>query len=469
MSERRHKREDQIGGVGSPSRSQVPVPDDGRRRPVVAVVGAPNAGKSTLINRLTATRTTVVHEMPGVTRDRKVVPVEWNGKWFDLVDTGGFDREDGSPFAAPIRAQVETALTEADLVLFVVDAKNGPLPADHEMADVLRRARVPLLLLGNKLDDPNRAVAALADLFELGVGEARAISALHGLGVGDLLDDIVAHLGTLPAQLGETAPEELETPISVAIVGRPNAGKSSLFNAAVGGQRTIVSELPGTTRDAIDTTVQTRHGRFLFVDTAGMRKAAKVSGVEYYSYLRSLQTLDRAHVAIVVTDITVGIGELDLSIASEATRRGCATVLAVNKCDLQEPDLEDVRALTGSKLRQRPPVMAVSAQNGAGVDGLLATVARVDALYNAHIGTPALNRALGAIFAARPGPRQGNRRLKAYYMSQYAVSPPRFAVEVNDRGLVTRDFGYYVENRLRTEFGLEGVPVIIDFKSKERS
>lgn len=464
MSKRTPHRREEQDAPAEPSAA------DGRRRAVVVVVGAPNAGKSTLINRLSGTRTTVVHETPGVTRDRKVIPVEWNGVFFDLVDTGGFDLTDGSPFAAPIRVQVEAALAEADLVLFVVDARNGPLPADHEMADVLRRGRVPMLVIANKLDDPRRAQGAMADVFELGVGEARAVSAAHGLGIGELLDEIVAllagvDLGEAIAQAGTGS----EPAIPVAIVGRPNAGKSSLFNAMVGGPRTIVSEIPGTTRDAIDIAVENEYGAFVFVDTAGMRKAAKVSGVEYYSYLRSLQTLERAHVAIVVADVTVGIGELDLSIATESTRRACATVIALNKSDLQAPDVEDIRALTATKLRQRPPVIAVSAQTGSGVDELLATVAALHARYTAHVSTPVLNRVLGAILAARPAPRQGNRRLKAYYVSQYGVAPPRFAVEVNDRRLVTRDFGYYVENRLRSEFGLEGVPVIIDFKSKERT
>jgi len=444
-------------------------PPDDEPRATVVVVGAPNAGKSTLINRLSGSRTTVVHETPGVTRDRKTVPVEWNGIWFDMVDTGGFDLADGSPFAGHIRDQVETALGEADLVLFVVDARNGPLPADHEMADVLRRTRLPLLLLANKVDDPRRAQQALADLFELGVGEAMPISAVHGLGVGDLLDEIVRRLEHVTPERGERLVSEAGPAIPIAIVGRPNAGKSSLFNTIVGGPRTIVSEIPGTTRDAIDTTIVTGHAPFAFVDTAGMRKAAKVSGVEYYAYLRSLQTLERAHVAIVVVDVTVGLGELDLSIAAEATRRGCATVLAVNKCDLLAPELEDLRALASSKLRQRPPVVAVSAQTGAGVDRLLTLVGRLHGRYTSRVATPALNRALGAVLAARPAPRQGNRRLKAYYMSQFAVAPPRFAIEVNDRRLVTRDFGYYVENRLRSEFHLEGVPLIIDFKSKEHS
>jgi GTP-binding protein len=432
-------------------------------RPVITVVGCPNAGKSTLINRLSGTRSTVVHETPGVTRDRKVVPVEWNGALLDLVDTGGFQTADDAPFAAEIRRQVLAAVEHADLVLFVVDARSGPLPGDHAIAEVLRRVQVPVILVANKVDDPGRA-GADADLYELGIGEPFPISALHGTATGDLLDLIVGQVAH--PQQTEAPDEEVEGPLPVVIVGRPNAGKSSLFNAVSGESRTIVSDLPGTTRDAIDTTVENRHGRFLFVDTAGMRKAAKVSGVEYYSYLRSLQSLDRAHVAVIVADATVGIGELDITVAAEAAKRGCATVIAVNKWDVQQPSLEDARGLTGRKLRQRPPVLPVSALTGQGVAELQDVLVHLGTLYAARVPTPVLNRTLASIVAARPAPAKGNKRLKAYYIVQFGTAPPRFSIEVNDHTLVTRDWGFYVENRLRAEYGLDGVPLIIDFKSR---
>ncbi len=430
-------------------------------RPAVAVVGIPNAGKSTLINRLSGTRTAVVHETPGVTRDRKAVPAEWCGLTFDLIDTGGFDEDDEHPLAAGIREQVKAAVRDADLVLFVVDARVGPLPADHVIADVLRRAGRPVLLAANKLDD-TRADAMAAALYELGVGDPLPVSAVHGTGSGELLDEIVAHLRALRPDESEDVEEAV---VPVAIVGRPNAGKSSLFNAIVGEPRTIVSDIPGTTRDAIDTTVQNRHGRFLFVDTAGMRKAARVSGVEYYSYLRSLQTLDRAHVAVVVADATVGIGELDLSIATEATRRGCATVIAYNKWDLERPSLPDARGLASRKLRQKPQVLPVSAVRHHGLAALLDALVDLDRRYAAHVQTAQLNRILSTLGGVRPAPARKGRRLKIYYGAQYGTAPPRFALEVNDRRLVTRDYGYFVENRLRAELGLEGVPLIIDFKT----
>ena len=432
------------------------------RRPLVAVVGRPNVGKSTLINRLSGTRSAVVHETSGVTRDRKIVPVEWAGREFDLMDTGGFDAADREPLAAAVREQVLAALGEADLVLFVVDAASGPLATDFEIADLLRRQRAPVMLVANKLDDPRQEAVATAQFYELGAGDPLPVSALHGTGTGDVLEEIVVRVsGDDEAPMGEE-----EEPLPVAIVGRPNAGKSSLFNALVGETRTIVSEIPGTTRDAIDTVVAGEHGGLRFVDTAGMRKAAKVSGVEYYAYLRSLQSLERAHVAIVVADATLGLGELDVTVAAEAAKRGCATVVALNKWDLAQPDLGEAQGIAARKLRQKPPVTPVSALTGHGLEALLETVRRLGVKYGEHLQTAALNRALRTISAARPGPGEGGRRLKLYYITQYGTAPPRFAVEVNDRRLVNRDYGYYVENRLRAEFDLQGVPVIIDFKSR---
>ena len=441
--------------------------------PTFAVVGVPNAGKSTLINRLTGTRVAVVHETPGVTRDRKVVETEWTGHPLKLIDTGGFDTSDQSLLAGDIRGQVKAALGEADGAVFVVDGRAGPLAGDHEIADVLRRAKVPTLLVANKVDDP-RHQADLVAFFELGLGEPLAVSALHGTGSGDLLDELVALAGRLAEAAGGAGDEAADAgadgvhdaTIPVAIVGRPNAGKSSLLNALAGEERVIVSEVAGTTRDAIDTMVTWRGHDFRFVDTAGMRKAAKISGVEYYAYLRSLASLDRAHVAIIVVDATVGLGELDLQIAGEATRRECATVLAVNKSDLKDPDLDDLDDMVAHKLRQRPQALAVSAHTGRGLEHLLQIVAGLQTRYTAHIPTGALNRALSAVTEQRAMPSKGRKRLKVYYISQYQTSPPRFAISINDRDLVTRDFGFFVENRLRAALDFAGVPLIIDFKER---
>ncbi len=435
------------------------------RLPIIAVVGSPNAGKSTLVNRLSGTRTTVVHETPGVTRDRKEVQIEWTGHRLLFVDTGGYDTTEDAPFAGHIREQVEHAIATADVVLFVLDGRAGPLADDYGIAEVLRRTKVPVVVVANKIDDP-AATSVAAEIYALGLGEPLLFSAVHGLGSGELLDRLVEVTGVVRGGTEEAAAAALtETP--VAIVGRPNAGKSSLFNAIAGETRTIVSEIAGTTRDAIDSLIETDAGRFRFIDTAGMRKAAKVSGVEYYSYLRSVQSLDRAHVAIIVVDATMRFGELDLSICTEATRRNCATVIAVNKCDLVEPDLEEIAGIARRKLRQRPPVIAVSAETRRGVKELLATVARLDELYAAHISTRELNRALKDFAGDRPAPMKNGKRLKMYYIAQFGTSPPRIAIEINDRTLMTRDFGFFVENRLRARFGLDGVPLVIDFKGKK--
>jgi GTP-binding protein len=429
----------------------------------VVVVGSPNAGKSTLVNRLAGSRQAVVHETPGVTRDRKEFEVEWEGRLFTMIDTGGYDTTEDAPFAVHIREQVQLAIASADVVVFVVDGRVGPLADDFEIAAVLRRVDVPVVLVANKIDDP-AAVSAAQELYQLGLGEPLIASATHGLGTADLLDALVRLSGA--QRPPEDAPE-LPGEIPVAIVGRPNAGKSSLFNAIVGEPRTIVSEIAGTTRDAIDTCVETAGGTFRFIDTAGMRKAAKVSGVEYYSYLRSVQSLDRAHVAVVVVDGTARFGELDLSICTEAARNHCATVIAVNKTDIADPDLDEIAGIAHRKLRQRPEVVPVSAQTGAGVHTLLPVIASLESRYTQHLPTGELNRALKALAAARPMPQKHGKRLKMYYISQFGTAPPRFAIEVNDRTLLTRDFGFYVENRLRAAFTLEGIPVVIDFKGKK--
>lgn len=434
--------------------------------PVIVVVGSPNAGKSTLVNRLSGSRQAVVHETPGVTRDRKEIEADWRGRRLCLVDTGGYDTTADAPYAGHIREQVELAVAGADVVLFVVDGRAGPLADDFEVADVLRRSRAPVLLVANKLDDPAIIVAA-PELYRLGLGEPVPVSALHGIGVGDLLDRLLDLIGAeRPYEEAQAGPVE----VPVAIVGRPNAGKSSLFNAIVGEPRTIVSEIAGTTRDAIDTAVTTDEGIFRFIDTAGMRKGAKVAGVEYYAYLRSVQSLDRAHVAVVVVDGTLRFGELDLQIATEAARRHCATVIAVNKTDLGEEamanDLAEIAGMARRKLRQRPPVVPVSAVTRRGLHELLAVIADLHGHYIGRISTPELNRAIAAIAAERPLPQKRGKRLKMYYITQFSTSPPRFVVEVNDRTLLTREYGYFVENRLRERFGLDGVPLVIDFKGK---
>jgi GTP-binding protein len=427
----------------------------------VAIVGFPNVGKSTLINRLTSTRTAVVHETPGVTRDRKELLCEWSGTTFRLIDTGGVDRADTGPFGKAIAAQAREAVEEADLVLLVVDATAGVTPGDEELAEILRTSRRPVLVLANKLDDPRRDLEAL-EFHRLGLGDPIPISALHGHGSGDLLDEIVARLpGSGERPVGEEA-------IKVAILGRPNVGKSSLLNALVGRDRVIVSDVAGTTRDSIDTVLQRGDTTFVLVDTAGLRrKRRQRQGIEYYLELRALDAAERADVALVLFDASQGVVEQDLTVADVARKAQCATVAVLAKWDVTQIRLEDVRPQILSRLRQRPPLIAVSAHTGRGLERLLDLVERLFERYAGRISTAELNRALQELREARQPPGRKGRRLNLLYGTQVSSRPPRFRIYVNDRSLVTRDYGYWVENELRERFGLEGIPVSIDFVTSE--
>ena len=423
----------------------------------VAVVGFPNVGKSTLVNRLSATREAVVFETPGVTRDRKEVVCEWAGKRFILVDTGGVDLADRSQLTKDVGEQARRAIEEADLVLFLTDARAGVTPGDEEIAAILRRAHKPVVVVANKIDDPSQDSAA-AEFHRLGLGDPVPVSAGHGHGTGDLLDRIVE---LLP---GDGPPDIEEDAIRVAILGRPNVGKSSLLNAILGEERVIVSDVPGTTRDAIDIAFKRAERTFVLVDTAGLRrKRRQRQGVEYYSELRAIRAAERADVALVLVDSSEGLVEQDLSVADVARTAGCSTLVALSKWDITKIGIEDVRERLEASLRQRPPIVAVSAQTGRGVGRLLD---RVEELYEKHTGrvtTGELNRFLGELREQRPGPTRNGRRLNLLYGTQVSVRPPRFRLFVNDPALITRDYGYWVENRMRERFDLEGVPVVIDF------
>jgi GTP-binding protein len=426
----------------------------------VAIVGFPNVGKSTLVNRLTGTRAAVVHETPGVTRDRKELVCEWTGRQFLLVDTGGVDVADPNPVTRSIAAQAREAVEDADLVLFVVDAQIGITPGDEEVAQILRESHKPVLLLANKIDDPRQDSLAF-ELHRLGLGDPIPISALHGHGAGDLLDEIVRYLEAHGAAPRDELPESA---IRVAILGRPNVGKSSLVNALLGRERVIVSEVPGTTRDAIDTVLQRGDQTFVLVDTAGLRRKRKHrQGIEYYSELRALEAAERADVALVLIDASQGVVDQDLSVADVARKADCATLVVLSKWDETEVRIEDVQKRLRNRLRQRPPFIAVSAHTGRGLERLLDTVAELFDRYTTRIPTPELNNALAVLREARQPPSRNGRRLNLLYGTQVHARPPRFRVFVNDPGLVTRDYGYWVENELRERFALEGVPVSIDF------
>jgi GTP-binding protein len=423
----------------------------------VAIVGFPNVGKSTLVNRLTSSRAAVVHETPGVTRDRKELVCEWRGKHFRLVDTGGVDVVDPSPITRSIVDQARAAIDEADVVLFVTDARAGPTTGDEELAEILRSARKPVLLVANKVDDPTNETAAL-ELYRLGLGEPLPVSALHGHGTGDLLDEVLDRLpGTGRPQPGADA-------IRVAVLGRPNVGKSSLLNALVGEERVIVSEVPGTTRDAIDTVLQRGDRTFVLVDTAGLRRKRKHrQGIEYWSGLRALEAAERADVALVLIDASEGIVEGDLAVADLARKAQCSTLVVLSKWDIGSVRIEEVLPEIRRRMRQRPPVVAVSAKTGRGIGRLLDYVEALWEKHVARIPTPELNRFLAELRERRQPPSRGGKRLNLLYTTQIQTRPPRFRIFVNDPSLVTRDYGYWVENELRERFELLGVPVSIDF------
>jgi GTPase len=428
----------------------------------VAIVGFPNVGKSTLINRLTASRAAVVHETPGVTRDRKELLCEWRGQQLRLIDTGGVDVADPSPITRSVAEQARAAIAEADLVLFVVDARAGITPGDEELAAILRSARKPVLVLANKIDDPSRDAEAL-EFHRLGLGDPIPLSALHGHGTGDLLDTVVALLpGGAPGAVGDDA-------IRVAILGRPNVGKSSLLNALLGHERVIVSEVPGTTRDAIDTVLQRGERTFVLVDTAGLRRKRRHrQGIEYYSELRALEAAERADVALVLVDASEGLVEQDVAVADVARKAQCSSLVVLSKWDISRIRIEDVQPALRRRLRQRPPTIAVSAKTGRGIERLLDTVEALYDKHSARVSTGELNRFLGELRAARQPPSRNGKRLNVLYGAQVEARPPRFRVVVNDPGLITRDYGYWVENQLRERFGLDGVPVSIDFVRRSR-
>ena len=427
------------------------------KRSKVAIVGYPNVGKSTLVNRLSGTRETVVHEQAGVTRDRKEVDADWNGLGFTLVDTGGVDLAGEHELADEIRGQAMAALADAQLAVLVVDARAGLRAGDAELARELRGGKVPAIVVANKVDEGTKQGLA-AEFYALGLGDPMPVSATQGLGTGDLLDLIVQRL---PDYAGA-----MEEATRLALIGRPNVGKSSLLNRLLGEDRVIVTPVAGTTRDSIDTRIDFDGREVVLVDTAGLRRRTKVAGsIDYYAQLRSEQAADRAQVAIVVCDAAESVTSEDLRIAEMAMKKKCATVIALNKWDVTRTDLEDAKARVGKKLRQRPQVLAVSAASGRGLKRLVAEALSLADRSSQWIPTPELNRFLGDLQSQREPPAVRGKRLRMYYMAQFETSPPRFAVQVNNRGQVTRDYAYFLENRLRDRYGLQGVPLVIDFKT----
>jgi len=432
----------------------------------IAVVGYPNVGKSSLVNRLTQSREAVVHERAGVTRDRKELTTEWNGRVLTLIDTGGVDLEDRDELAVLVQEQAKAALADADVALLVVDARGGLRPGDLEIADILRRGTLPVVVAANKIDSV-RDLALTAEFQSLGFGDPIAVSAAQGLGTGDLLDELAALAPEADAAAGDSdAPD----PVRLAVIGRPNVGKSSLVNRFLGADRVIVSPRAGTTRDAVDLPFNYRDREFILIDTAGLRRQAKVGdSIEYYTALRSQRAAERADVALVVCDANEGITTQDLRIGELAMKSGCATALVLNKWDIAtDVDLEHERARVHQKLRLRPRVLTVSALTGRHLERLLAESLALADRSRGRIPTPQLNNFLSEVVAARQPPAKQGHRLKLIFMTQTEEGPPRFSIQVNSRSRVTRDYAYFLENRLRERYRLEGIPLVIDFVERNQ-
>ncbi|HBO62509.1 ribosome biogenesis GTPase Der [Olsenella sp. An188] len=433
-------------------------------KPVVAVVGRPNVGKSTLVNRIAVSRDAIVHESRGVTRDRSYHEADWNGRDFTLVDTGGIESAKSKDVFAPrIREQALMACEEADVIVFVVDGTTGVTDEDEEVARILRKTDKPVFLVVNKKDNPATEQDGLWDFYALGVGEPRPLSAGHGHGTGDLLDDIVA---AFPEPTDEEADDDV---LSLAIVGRPNVGKSSLANRLANKKRSIVSDVAGTTRDAIDTMIEWKGMPIKLVDTAGMRKKTQVhEDVEYYSLVRGLQAIDRADVCLLVVDATVGVTEQDQKVAGMAIDRGCALVLVLNKWDLVETEQQRdaIVASIDKRLAFAPwiPSVNVSALTGRATDKVLGLAVAASEARASQLKTSELNDLIAQIREGGHTRSERGRRLKIRYATQTGSKPPVISFWCNAPDLVDDNFERFIENRLRDRFDLTGTPVRLKFR-----
>ena len=436
-------------------------------RPIVAVVGRPNVGKSTIFNKLTGTKISIVEDTPGVTRDRIFGEVEWLNKYFTIIDTGGIEPESDDIILSQMRNQAMLAVDMAHVILFVVDGKSGLTAADKEVADILRRTKKPVLLVVNKIDSKSQ-FDNIYDFYELGLGNPIAISGANSMGLGDLLDEVVENF---PEGLNMEYDEDV---IRVAITGKPNAGKSSILNNILGEERVIVSPIAGTTRDAIDTYFEKDENKFLLIDTAGIRRRSKVyENVERFSVLRSMSAVDRADVVLIVIDATEGVTEQDTKIAGIAHDEGKACIFVVNKWDLIEKDNKTMGNFRMSVREKFPfmtyaPILFVSAVSNQRIGKILETVVEVSAEQNKMVTTSVLNQVIGEAIMLNQPPSDKGRRLKIYYGTQTGVKPPTFNLFINDKELTHFSYTRYLENRLRENFGFEGTSIKIEYSQKKK-
>ena len=428
-------------------------------KPIVAIVGRPNVGKSTLFNKLVGQRLAIVEDTPGVTRDRLYGNCEWQDHRFLLIDTGGIEPKADDVLLRHMRGQAQLAIDTADAILFVTDIRSGVTAQDQDIAAMLMRSGKPVILAVNKCDKVGEPPMELYDFYSLGIGDIVPISSVHGHGTGDLLDTVCENLHF------DDNDEEEEDRIPVAVIGRPNVGKSSLINHILGENRLIVANEAGTTRDAIDTMVENQYGKFIFTDTAGLRKRGKVeSGVERYSVLRSLAAVERSRVCVIMIDATVGFTEQDSKVAGYAHDQGKACIIAVNKWDAVEKD-----SYTMDKMRKQleedfsfmsyAPILFISAKTGQRLDKLFETIQYVDVQNGTRIPTGALNEMLARSTARVQPPSDKGKRLKIFYITQSSTRPPTFVAFVNQKALFHFSYQRYIENQIRENFGLTGTPM----------
>ena len=433
-------------------------------KPLVALVGRPNVGKSTLFNRLIEERLAIVEDLPGTTRDRIYADAEWGGIIFVFIDTGGLVPDSADDLVASVRGQVQIAIDEAEVIIFLVDVEEGVTASALEIAHLLRRSSKPVLLAVNKADNESRRQEAM-EFYELGLGDPFPISALHGTGTGDLLD---ALLKAAPSETWDVPTEGTR----IAIVGRPNVGKSSLLNAILGRQRMIVSETPGTTRDAVDSVIEWNEEQVTLIDTAGIRRRGRVEpGIERYSVMRALRAIQRADVALLLLDATEGVTEQDAHIAGYVVDEAKGLVIVVNKWDLVEKDTYTVQEYTfeirrALKFVSYCPLVFVSATSGQRVKQAIDVALDVQQARSIRIPTGELNRLVGDVVARHAPPSKRGKRLKIYYATQIGVAPPSFVFFVNDPELVHFSYERYLENQLREAYGFEGSPLRISFRRR---
>ena len=428
-------------------------------KPIVAIVGRPNVGKSTLFNVLAGEQISIVKDTPGVTRDRIYADVNWLNHYFTLIDTGGIEPESNDVLLKFMREQAEIAIETADVIMFLVDVRQGLVDADFKVADMLRRSRKPIVLVVNKVDNFDKFMPDVYEFYNLGLGDPRPVSASSRLGLGDMLDEVVEHFPD-----GTEEEEEDERP-RIAIIGRPNAGKSSIINKLLGEERVIVSDIAGTTRDAIDTEVRRNGHEYVFIDTAGLRRKSKIKeDIERYSIIRTVSAVERCDVAILVIDASEGVTEQDAKIAGIAHERGKGMIIAVNKWDLIEKNektiykfTEDIRDVLS--FMPYAEMIFISAKTGQRLPKLFETIDAVIQNHALRIATGVLNEIVSEAVAMQQLPSDKGKRLKIYYVTQVAVKPPTFVVFVNDKELMHFSYTRYLENRIRDTFGSRGTPL----------